>query len=90
MVDAYASAFAHGGARRGRPYVGLRSCARSHVENVSWGAWDQARERWAERPLYDLEFAERIAGSLNEAYAAGLTDTVIGIARRRPRRRSTR
>jgi hypothetical protein len=52
-----------------------------------WGVWNRRRsERWAERTLYDEEWAERIATALNEAYAAGLTDAMIGKVRSRRRR----
>lgn len=89
MVDAYASAFARPGAKGARPYRGLRFLAQA-FDVDAWGAWDQARERWAEPARYELRLAERIAASLNEAFAAGLTDRAIERARRRPRRRPSR
>ena len=47
----------------------------------SWGVWDHHRESWAERPFYDLEWAERIATRLNEIYAAGLAAATLAKVR---------
>lgn len=92
MVDAYASGWARRDPMSAAGEVGLRF--RPHpqtnvkVDDAAWGVWDQALERWAERPCYVLEWAERIANVLNEAYAAGLTDALI--VKVRPRRRRPR
>ena len=90
MVEAYASAFAERGRHKPRPCIGLRFGAGPHADGVAWGVWDRGRERWAERPCYTPDHGERIAAALNESFAMGLTDCLIGIPRRGQGPRSDR
>ena len=84
MSEAHASGSAEATARaehRGLPF-GMSVSRRGREE--SWGVWDNRQDRWAERPLYDQEWAERITNLFNETYAAGLAEAMIEKARRGP------